>query len=71
VLEHLTDPEAFLTGIAARAPVGCLLFEATATHDATTPLHLAENRGWHPGRALESQGWRWSTRPSGCGSGSG
>lgn len=58
VLEHLTDPEAFLTAIASRAPVGCLLFEATATHDATTPLHLAENRGWHPGRALESQGWR-------------
>jgi SAM-dependent methyltransferase len=57
VLEHVTDPEAFLGGIAGRAPVGCFLFEATATHDATTPLHLAENRGWHPGRVLEQHGW--------------
>lgn len=58
VLEHVPDPETFLGGIAQRAPIGCLLFETTATHDATTPLHLAGNRGWHPGHILERHGWR-------------
>ena len=57
VLEHIPDPEAFLLSIADEAPVGCLLFEATATHDITTPLHLEKNHGWHPGRVLESVGW--------------
>jgi hypothetical protein len=57
VLEHLPDPEAFLASVAQRAPVGCLFFEATATHDTGTPLHLPANRGWHPGRCLESHGW--------------
>lgn len=57
VLEHLPNPESFLAGIATRAPIGCILFEATATHDTGTPLHLAANRGWHPGRCLERHGW--------------
>lgn len=57
VLEHVVDPETFLDGIAQRAKVGCLLFEATATHDCGTPLHLPANRGWHPGRVLERNGW--------------
>lgn len=57
VLEHLPDPERFLSGIAYGAPIGCLLFEMTATGDAGTPLHLAANRGWHPGRCLERHGW--------------
>lgn len=58
VLEHLPDPEAFLGGIAQRAPLGCLLFETAPTHDHSTPLHLKSNRGWHPGRVLERHGWR-------------
>jgi hypothetical protein len=57
VLEHVPDPETFLGGIAQRAPLGCLLFETTATHDTGTPLHLPANRGWHPGRVLERHGW--------------
>jgi hypothetical protein len=57
VLEHVPDPEAFLAGVAQRAPVGCWLFETTATHDQGTPLHLPQNRGWHPGRCLETHGW--------------
>jgi predicted TPR repeat methyltransferase len=57
VLEHVPDPEAFLASVAERAPVGCLLFETTATADTGTPLHLPANRGWHPGRCLESHGW--------------
>jgi SAM-dependent methyltransferase len=57
VLEHVPDPEAFLGGIAERAPLGCLLFEATATADVSTPLHLKDNWGWQPGRCLEEHGW--------------
>lgn len=58
VLEHVPDPEAFIAGIAQRAPVGCLLFETCPTHDHSTPLHLESNRGWHPGHVLEAYGWR-------------
>lgn len=57
VLEHVVDPEAFLTSIATRAKIGCMLVETVATEDCGTPLHLKENRGWHPGRALEMAGW--------------
>ncbi|HYW88716.1 MAG TPA: methyltransferase domain-containing protein, partial [Chloroflexota bacterium] len=57
VLEHLPGPEAFLDEWAARAHLGALLFEATATHDTGTPLHLPGNRGWQPGRWLEQHGW--------------
>lgn len=57
VLEHVPDPESFLTAIARRAKLNAVLVETTATHDLGTPLHLPENRGWHPGRALESCGW--------------
>ena len=57
VLEHVPNPERFLSAIAQRAPVGCILFEATATFDIGTPLHLPANRGWHPGHALEAAGW--------------
>lgn len=57
VLEHIPDPETFLGSIAQRAPLGCLLFETTPTHDHSTPLHLEANRGWHPGRVLERHGW--------------
>ncbi len=62
VLEHLPDPESFLDGIAARARVGAFLVEATATTDLGTPLHLASNRGWHPGRCLESRGFALADR---------
>lgn len=57
VLEHVPDPEAFLSGIARRARLGAVLVEATATHDIATPLHLPANRGWHPGHCLEMAGW--------------
>ncbi|HXT34772.1 MAG TPA: methyltransferase domain-containing protein [Chloroflexota bacterium] len=57
VLEHVPDPESFLGGIAQRAKIGCLLFETTASHDTSTPLHLKANWGWHPGRVLERHGW--------------
>lgn len=57
VLEHVPDPEAFLSGIARRARLGAVLVETTATHDIATPLHLPENRGWHPGHCLEMAGW--------------
>lgn len=57
VLEHVPDPEAFLTDIAMRAPVGALFMETTATTDLGTPLHLEANQGWHPGRALRRAGW--------------
>lgn len=57
VLEHVPDPELFLGQISARAQVGSLLVETTATHDIDTPLHIKENRGWHPGRILEQNGW--------------
>lgn len=57
VLEHVPDPESWLTSIATRAKVGCFLVETCATADCGTPLHLPANRGWHPGRALERAGW--------------
>jgi SAM-dependent methyltransferase len=57
VLEHVPDPESWLTSIATRAKLGCFLVETCATADCRTPLHLTENRGWHPGRALEGAGW--------------
>jgi SAM-dependent methyltransferase len=57
VLEHVNNPEGFLSIIAENAKLGTLLFEATATHDHETPLHLKANRGWHPGRCLERNGW--------------
>lgn len=65
VLEHIVDPEGFLGGIAQRAKVGALLFETTATHDITTPLHLANNIGWHPGRVLDRYGWELASYGSG------
>jgi SAM-dependent methyltransferase len=57
VLEHVPNPQWFLERIAERAKIGAYLVEATATHDCGTPLHLNENRGWHPGNALEKHGW--------------
>lgn len=63
VLEHVIDPEAFLTVIASRAKKntperpGAVLIESTGTADVGTPLHLASNRGWHPGRVLEKFGF--------------
>lgn len=57
VLEHVPDPESFLSIIATRAPIGCWLVEATATHDCGTPLHLKQNWSWQPGHALEAAGW--------------
>lgn len=57
VLEHISDPETWLGQIAGRAKIDALLFETTATSDCGTPLHLKENRGWHPGRVLERHGW--------------
>lgn len=62
VLEHIVDPEAFLTDVASRArrggtKPGAVLIESTGTFDLGTPLHLAENQGWHPGRVLERHGF--------------
>jgi hypothetical protein len=57
VLEHIPNPESYLAGIAQRAPVGCLLFEASACEDTSTPLHLPANRGWRTGHCLEQHGW--------------
>ncbi len=57
VLEHIPNPEAWLGEIASRARRDAILFETTATSDCDTPLHLAANRGWHPGRVLERNGW--------------
>lgn len=57
VLEHLPDPESFLADIAGRAMIGATLIETCATFDTGTPLHLASNRGWMPGRCLELHGW--------------
>lgn len=57
VLEHVVDPEQFLTSIASRARIGCILLETCATFDCDTPLHLRENRGWRTGHAMEMCGW--------------
>jgi SAM-dependent methyltransferase len=57
VLEHVPDPEGYLADIARHARIGCLLFETVGSFDITTPLHLRENIGWHPGRVLERCGW--------------
>lgn len=57
VLEHLPTPWEFLAGVTQRAHLGAVLVETTATHDVGTPLHLATNRGWHPGNVLEQGGW--------------
>jgi hypothetical protein len=57
VLEHIPDPESWLASWAGRARLGAVLVETTATHDCGTPLHLPANRGWHPGRCLESLGY--------------
>lgn len=57
VLEHVPDPEAYLTGLAQRAKIGAWFIEATATHDHGTPLHLRENWAWNPGHAFEVAGW--------------
>ena len=57
VLEHVPNPEPWLDSIARRAKLGCYLIETCSTFDLGTPLHLASNRGWHPGRCLERNGW--------------
>lgn len=57
VLEHIVNPEAFLSSIAQRAKTNALLLETCATFDVETPLHLKENRGWRTGRCLESAGF--------------
>ena len=57
VLEHVVDPETWLGSIAHRAKEGCMLLESCATDDLGTPLHLASNRGWHPGRVLQTHGF--------------
>ncbi len=58
LLEHVPDPEGFLGAIAQRAPLGCYLFEATATHHISNPLHLRTNIGWRPQRVLDRYGWQ-------------
>lgn len=57
VLEHVVDPDAFLGSVAERARPNAVLIESTGTFDLGTPLHLEENRGWHPGHVLERYGW--------------
>ncbi len=58
LLEHVPDPETFLGTIAQRAPLGCYLFETTATHQISNPLHLRANVGWRPQRVLDRYGWQ-------------
>lgn len=58
VLEHIPDPETWLGEIAERASIGTYLFETCAVWDAKTPLHLPSNRGWAPGRCLETHGFK-------------
>lgn len=58
VLEHLPDPEDLLLFLTEDVSPGCVLLEATATHDDGTPLHLESNRGWDPGKFLHEHGWR-------------
>ncbi len=58
LLEHVPDPETFLGAIAQRAPLGCYLFETTATHQISNPLHLRANVGWRPQRVLDRYGWQ-------------
>ena len=65
LLEHVPDPEAFLGAIAQRAPLGCYLFETTATHHVSNPLHLRENIGWRPQRVLDRYGWQLRGEGSG------
>lgn len=57
VLEHLPDPAGQLDLLARCIPVGGLLFEATATTDVETPLHLKSNWGWSPVSQLQSLGF--------------
>ncbi len=57
VLEHVPNPDAFLSNIASRARIGCVMLETCATADVGTPLHLAENRGWRTGNCMERHGW--------------
>ncbi len=57
VLEHVVDPDAFLSFIASRARIGCVMLETCATTDIATPLHLPENRGWRTGNCMERYGW--------------
>lgn len=57
VLEHVYDPEAWLTGIVQRMKVGSWLLETCATADIGTPLHLRTNAGWHPGHVMEANGF--------------
>jgi hypothetical protein len=48
VLEHVTNPQAFLDDVLKRIPIGGYLAECTGTWDCETPLHLPQNRGWRP-----------------------
>ncbi len=57
VLEHVPDPDAFLSFIASRARIGCVMLETCATFDTGTPLHLSQNRGWRTGNCMERYGW--------------
>ena len=57
VLEHLVEPEVMVDQIAAMLPIGGILFEATATHDILTPMHLKSNWGWLPNPQLIGLGF--------------
>lgn len=57
VLEHLPDPVTFIDRMTAHVPVNGLLFEATATTDTLTPLHLKSNWGWSPVGQLRGLGF--------------
>jgi SAM-dependent methyltransferase len=58
VLEHIDSPDEFLELWCSEARIGAFLVERTPVWDISSPLHLASNRGWHPGRTLEKWGWR-------------
>ncbi len=57
VLEHVPNPNEFLSIIAKQARLGAVLVETCATFDTDTPLHLEANRGWRTGNCLETYGW--------------
>ncbi len=54
VLEYTPNPDAWLGGIASRGKIGAILLETSAVWEAPA---LRENRGWAPGRVLQSHGW--------------
>ena len=54
VLEYTPNPDGWLGKIARRGKIGAILLETSAVWEMPA---LRENRGWGPGRVLQSHGW--------------